>query len=302
MKKSLFLLLLTLSTACAMAQDKIYTKLQPNPIEGEVVEISVNEVKYKPVDRPLPIITIDKQDVIKIVYRNGQVNQISDPLVDFTMYNGQKKWNLKLNLLSPLNGHTQLFLEHAQKPGRSVEYELNLIGLGRNQPVETGYFGDELKMNAVGAGIGIGLKLLRLPDYVNGQTRLRHIMQGSYIKPAISVSAYGRDFVGVDQLGQRVSERKTVLAVNPNLTLGKQWILDNTISVDIFGLVGFGLDNVQKHQKDLYNEFNGSLNIINFNSHNAFGYRRFSNDNIGLTLGLGVKVGFLFNTKEKKKK
>ena len=74
MKKQLLLLALILTSVIAFSQDKIYTRLQIKPIDGEVVEIGTNEIKYKAPDRPSLVISIDKQDVVKIVYKNGQVN------------------------------------------------------------------------------------------------------------------------------------------------------------------------------------------------------------------------------------
>jgi hypothetical protein len=281
-------------------QDKIYTKLQKNPIEGEVTEISVNEVKYKPLGRPFPVVTIDKQDVIKVVYKNGQVFMISNPLQDYTVYQDQHKWNLKLNLLSPLLGHTQLFLERSKKPGRSIEYELNLIGLGKDQALQNDFLSGDVKYEARGAGVGIGLKFLRLPDYVNGQVRLRHIMQGSYIKPAISLDVYSRNFIASRQGGGFVTERKTVFAIHPHITFGRQWIMDNTVSIELYGLVGYAIDNVRANEKSLVDDTGQFPTYIPNLPFNGFGYTRFQKDDFGLTLGLGLRIGFLFDWKKEK--
>ncbi len=302
MKKTFFLLAIYLLIAVmAFAQDKIYTKLQSTPIVGEVTEITTNEIKYKPKDRPLPIVSIDKQDVIKIVYSNGEVMMINNPLKDYTMYSDQHHWNLKMSLLSPLLGHTQFFLERSMKPGRSIEYELNLIGPGKNQEMYDDYgLGgpDEHHLDAIGGGIGIGLKILKLPDYVNGQIRLRHIMQGSYLKPAISFNVYGRNFAGYNN----ILERKTVFAVNPNLTIGKQWILDNTVSIDIYGAIGYSFDNVRANQKAILNDAGFYQEFYDNVPFNSFGYTRFGSGDFGLSLGGGIRVGFLFDFRKDKEK
>src|SRR5215218_1688553 len=113
MKNLLLFLALLASAQIASAQDKIFTTTQKAPIEGEVTEISVNEIKYKPTGRPFPVTTLDKQDVVKIVYGNGEVFMVNNPLKDFTVYAGQRRWNAKLDLLSPLLGYTNLYLEHS---------------------------------------------------------------------------------------------------------------------------------------------------------------------------------------------
>ena len=307
--KSILLSVLFVAVAqIASAQDKIYTTTQKAPIEGEVTEVNVNEVKYKPTGRPFPVVSLDKQDILKIVYANGEVFMINNPLKDYTVYNGQKKWNAKIDLFSPLLGYTNLYLEHSVKPGRSVEYQLNLIGLGKNQYLEypnyTGGYVNNAHFDAKGAGLGIGMKFLRLPDYVNGQVRLRHILQGSYVKPAISVQYYSRNFMTLDSFGAPGAlTSKPVFAINPSITFGKQWILDNTISFEFYGQIGYSFDNVRSTDKKVQNDRMQPIYINQESSpFNGFGYTRFSSGDFGLTLNAGIRVGYLFDVKKKVKK
>lgn len=306
MKQFLCSLLLVAASNIASAQDKIFTTTQKNPVEGEVTEINNAEIKYKPTGRPFPVTTLDKQDVIKIVYANGEVFMINNPLKDYTVYAGQHKWNAKLDLFSPLLGYTNLYLEHSQKPGRSVEYQLNLIGLGKNQTLwysnYNGNYMKESKFDARGAGLGIGMKFLRLPDYVNGSMRLRHIMQGSYIKPAVSVSYYSRNFLSYDSVGANALQRKTVFAINPNITFGRQFILDNTISLEMYATVGYSFDNVRQQERKAQNDRVQHAYFENNEPFNGFGYTRFSSGDFGLTLNAGIRVGYLFDFKKAPKK
>ncbi len=305
MKGILLSILFVLGAAgIAAAQDKIYTTTQKAPIEGEVTEVGVGEIKYKPTGRPFPVVTLDKQDVVKIVYGNGEVFMINNPLKDFAVYSGQHKWNAKLDVLSPLLGYTNLFLEHSVKPGRSMEYQLNIIGLGKDQQLQySGYNGNYIQgatFNAQGIGLGIGAKFLRLPDYVNGQIRLRHILQGSYIKPAISASFYSRNFVGTDVYGTPELVRKSVYAIQPNLSIGRQFILDNTISLELYGTIGYSFDNVRSQERTVQNDRMQPVYISIDNSpFNGFGYTRFSSGDFGLTLNAGIRVGYLFDFKKK---
>jgi len=303
MKPILLSLLFLATTQIALAQDKIYTTAQKAPIEGEVIEVGVAEIKYKPTGRPFPVTTLDKQDVLKIVYSNGEVFMINNPLKDFAVYSGQKKWNAKLDLLSPLLGHTNLYLEHSQKPGRSVEYQLNLIGLGKDQELYyTGYNGNYIngaRFGAKGVGLGYGVKFLRLPDYINGQVRLRHILQGSYIKPAVSLAYYSRNFIGTDTLGNTSLQRKPVFAINPSVTFGRQFILDNTISLELYASIGYSFDNVRKQEKKVQNDRQQPVYLNPDNSpFNGFGYTRFSSGDFGLSMSGGVRIGYLFDVKK----
>ena len=303
--KNIFFSLVFLAIAqIASAQDKIYTTTQKTPIEGEVTEISVAEIKYKPTGRPFPVTTLDKQDVVKIVYANGEVFMVNNPLKDFAVYNGQHRWNGKIDLLSPLLGYTNLFLEHSVKPGRSVEYQLNLIGLGKDQELSySGFNGNYLSgatFKARGIGLGIGTKFLRLPDYVNGQVRLRHILQGSYIKPAVSASYYSRNFLATDSIGITTLKRKPVFSINPSVTFGRQFILDNTISLEMYATIGYSFDNVRSQERKVQNDKMQTFYFPGNEPFNNFGATRFSSGDFGLTLNTGIRIGYLFDVKKKK--
>jgi hypothetical protein len=292
------------------AQDKIYTRLKKAPIVCEVTEINTDEVKYKPVDRPIPIVTLDKEDVIKIVYANGTVDVFHSPMENFAMYSGQHRWNAKVDMLSVLRGHTSLFLEHAIKPGRGVEYGLDLIGAGKKQ-ILTDYFTSNgthhfIYEDAKGLGLSIGMKFIRLPDYINGQTRLRHIMQGSYIKPGIAANIYSRNFTDnyYNAAGEKVVRSKMCYSINPNITFGHQYIFDNTISFEYFGSVGIGIDNVNSNQQTVRKELSGSGSFLDQPEdyvHNGYGFTRFSRGDIGLSLAFGIRVGYVFNWKKERK-
>jgi hypothetical protein len=192
------------------------------------------------------------------------------------------------------------------KPGRSVEYQLNVIGLGKDQRVYSDYTAyNSYTYDAKGVGLGIGMKFLRLPDYVNGQVRLRHILQGSYLKPAITLSYYSRNFEGRDTLGNLTMEKKPVIAVNPHMTFGRQFILDNTVSIEIYASVGFSIDNVREQEESVRNDYQSPFPTYYYPDNepfNGFGYTRFSAGNMGLTLGAGLKVGYLFDFKKSNSK
>jgi len=299
MKRITLLVTLLLFSLWTMAQDKIYTSIDDKPIIGEVVEITTTELKYKPIDRPFPIVSVEKQDVIKVVYKNGEILTINNPMNDLRLYKKQHMWNMKMNLFSPLFGHTQLFLEHCTKPGRSIEYELNLIGLGKDQIMTLNDFGNSYEdkyYGAAGVGIGIGLKVIRVPDYSIGNNRMTHIMQGAYIKPAISFNLYNRNFSGPNN----TMENKLVYAIVPNINIGRQWVLDNTFSVEAYGLVGYSIDNVRSTQQKVINDSGIATFFNNNQPFTGFGYTRLQKGDAGLCLGAGVRVGYLFNMPKKK--
>ncbi|MCC6186947.1 MAG: hypothetical protein IT256_07330, partial [Chitinophagaceae bacterium] len=140
MRKTLSILTILLAIAGnSIAQEKLYLKGQREPINCQVVEINSTEIKYKPSDAEQLTIGTSIIEVEKIVFKSGRVQYFTDPLEDFSFYKGQKKWNLKVGILSPASGYTDLYLEKSVKPGRSVEFQASIIGLGTNPVIPNQY-------------------------------------------------------------------------------------------------------------------------------------------------------------------
>ncbi len=149
-----FILLMTIGV---QAQDKIY-QAGGKIILAKIQEIGVDEVKYKLFeDLEGPTYGIEKDRVVKIIFQNGRTETYRSGLRDPELYAGQQKDALKLNFMSPLFGHTQLFYERSLKPGRSIEFSLDLVGAGKNYTIDYVYYDpnnpnpQEVKRGAAGA-------------------------------------------------------------------------------------------------------------------------------------------------------
>jgi len=305
MKYTLGLIIMMSLSVSAMAQDKIYVKTQKAPLEGRIVEMGINEIKYKPKDAEYMVTVIEKQDIVKIVYESGRTENFTDPLDDFKYYMGQNKNVVKIGLLSPLFGFTDIYYERALKPGRSVEGQINIIGLGQNIRYNSlsGNGNDDMRVNQKGASVGIGMKFLRLPDYNTGRLRLRHILQGSYLKPVVNIGYYKRDFIQEDQnMGTYKMTQKGIVTGNLGIILGKQWVYDNTLSLELYGMLGIGYDNFRTVQQKMINDAGNTWLDDRSVPYPNFGYTRFGTNDVGLTLGGGIKIGFLFHFKKDKEK
>jgi hypothetical protein len=306
--KNLLTALLLLLAFTAGAQDKIFLTTQKKPLVGEVLEVNLSEIKYKPVSRPIPIITIDRNDVVKIEYQSGETQALNSPMEDFKQYPDQHLWNAKYNLFSPLSGYSQFFLEQSVKPGRSREFELNIIGLGVDPEIlgSTSNNNNPITYHARGIGLGYGMRFMKQPDFMLGNSRMRHLMQGSYIKPAISMAYYTRNFETQSfnpNTGDQYLQNKGVFSTQVSLSFGRQWILDNTISIDLYGLLGMGYDNVRSSSKQAIRDQqnNPFYSMDDQVPYNAFGATRFSRNDLGVIVGVGIKVGFLFDFKRETK-
>lgn len=285
------------------AQEKLYLKNQKEPIPCQVVEINTTEIKYRPSDAEQLVVGISKMEVEKIVFKSGRVQYFTDPLTDYDFYKGQKRWIVKAGILSPAFGFTDFYLEKSIKPGRSVEYQLNVIGLGKNLTVNDAYnsSNQEIKLNQRGASIGVGLKVLRLPDFELTNRKLMHILQGGYLKPAVQLGYYQRNMIYNDPLTYATkTQNKTILTSFVSVTVGKQWILDNTFSIDLYALMGMGVDNFRTQQSKINKDVGNPLISYENMPYQNYGYTRFGRGDVGIGIGGGVKLGYLFNTKKKK--
>lgn len=300
---TLFMLLLA-SGSLATAQEKIYMKHQKEPINALVKEIGVSEIKYVPSDAEQLIIAVPKNDVEKIVFKSGRTQYFTDPLNDYNYYKGQRRFALKMGLFSPALGYTDLYLEKSLKPGRAVEFQATLIGLGKNRTYYNNYTSyQNSNMNQRGFSVGVGFKALRMPDFELSNRKMLHILQGSYIKPAVAVGYYEKNFVTPDMAtGTYSLVKKGVVTSHLSVSLGKQWILDNTISIEVYGMTGIGIDNYRSQQMKATQEVNGLAAYASddVTPYANFGYSRFGRGSTGVTFGAGVKVGCLFNTKKSK--
>lgn len=290
-----------------LAQEKVYLKNQKEPIECTVTEINSEEIKYRPSDAPQLVIGVSKLEVSKIVFKSGRVQYFTDPLEDFNFYKGQKRWIAKLGLLSPAFGFTDFYLEKSVKPGKSLEFQANIIGLGKNPLINTVYYsgnvGQEIYKNQSGAMIGVGMKILRMPDFEMGNRKLMHILQGGYLKPSILVGYYERNIEFQDPNSYLYDyKRKGIVTSLISVTVGKQWILDNTFSIDLYGLIGLGVDNYRSQQIKTAKDA-GGITVSSFDDvlpYSNFGYTRFGRGDAGIAIGGGIKVGYLFNWKKPK--
>jgi hypothetical protein len=288
------------------AQEKVFLKNQKEPINCQVIEINSSEIKYKPDDAEQLVIGVSKLEVDKIVFKSGRVQYFTDPLEDFNFYKNQKRWNLKVGILSPASGYTDFYLEKSVKPGRSVEYQATIIGLGVNPVIQNQYnnsTNQEYHFDQKGGSIGVGLKVLRMPDFELANRKLMHILQGGYLKPAISLGYYQRSIVFTDPINYVTqSQTKGIVTSLISMSVGKQWILDNTFSIDLYATIGLGIDNYRRQQAKTYRDVTGFA-IENYNDvipYRNFGYTRFGRGDAGVAIGAGVKIGYLFNVKKKK--
>ena len=297
MKKLIYLgfVFLFVSVLNTKAQDKIYKK-GGEVIEAKIVEIGVDEIKYRLFNvADGPVYTIEKDRIIKVVYDNGRVETYLSNFKDEELYADQKKMAVKINFLSPLLGFTALSFEKSIKPGRSYEATLGIIGLGKRQKVDVfSSSSNPIYREQAGAYVSAGYKFIKLPDFTSRGAKFSHVMQGTYIKPEVMFGVFGsnRYFSTSSRTGYRSGyEKKTTVFGGAIINLGKQWIFSDVFLVDVYAGVGYDINN------DKSTVVNTGTETVNY-EYNGYHYGMISTaDGSGLGLTSGIRIGILIGKK-----
>lgn len=278
------LLILAACATVAKAQDKIYRK-GGEVIQANITEVGTDNIKYKIFNEPNgPIYTIEKARILKIVYQSGRIERYQETLDDPELYTEQSKEAIKLNFLAPLLGYTQINYEKSLKPGRSIEFGLGIIGLGKRQTITSWSSNDKVYREAAGAFINAGYKFLRKPDYISNSTRLSHVLQGMYAKPQVDFGVYGQNYIKSYQYNNTNGTSTPVVGYTTTvfgdfmINIGKQWVLGDAFLIDVYVGLGYGLDNRKEDQ-----DFSYHYAIISTDSNGGIGFTS------GLKIGLLLK-------------
>jgi hypothetical protein len=275
---------LCLFSTALFAQDKIYKKKGP-VINAKVIEIGVDEIKYKLTDDPDgPIYVVDKSTLKEIVYADGRTEKFEVSYKDPENYEGQLTKAIKLNFLSPLFGYTEFGFEKSISPLKSYEIEFGIIGAGTNKVSETYYYnGSNLtyKRNAFGFFADAGYKFKKLPTFFNRGMRMTHIMQGGYIKPTFTIGYYSDDALNNKDYTNPYIERRHNVFGALTLNFGKEWVFGDKFLLDIYLGLGYAFDNIPNNDEDYYYE----------DLYNHFVIQTGGSGSLALTSGL--KIGWL---------
>ena len=210
------------------AQDLIYKK-NKEVIECKIISVKTKIISYRQLKYNTgTVFTIDKADVIKIVYESGE--EIIFPTVayhpstpvyvsekDHVDYNLQRKSIIKFEFFGPLTGNLTLGYEHSLGLQRSVEMSVGIIGIG-----------SKWITGASGGFFRIGFKAIRSPEVYVNAGHSSHILKGSFIRPDVMFSYFTYD--GSNSYGTTHKIREEAFSVAFLINLGKQWVLSNSYS------------------------------------------------------------------------
>ena len=296
MKSTFLLLILVAITSISVkAQDKIYRK-NGKVLEVKIIEIGATDIKYKNLnDADGPIYVLETDRVKKIITADGKVQVFSDNLKDKESYEGQLTKAIKINFFSPLYGYTEIGYEQSIGVGKSYEVSVGFIGLGKSEPLD---FYDRfsstsrnVRKGQAGAFVSAGYKFNKLPDFIFfGRTKMSHLMQGTYFKPAVYVGHYKENIIISKANNSSLVSKQNVTFGALQLELGKQRVFGEKFLLDTYFGIGYGIDN----KKDTYQYENTSNNYQYYSENAAYNY---ANARLGnspsISVSFGVKFGVL---------
>lgn len=225
-KLLLSLLLVGFLSNIISAQDIIVRK-DGEKIKAKIVEINDTQIKYYEFrDINNLLFTMDRALIKEIRYESGTKYKEERPGSSDLYYTEDRINNLKINFLTLGGGDLILTYERAIDPGSSLEGTIKFYGLGNDE---------NRNRSGVGLYAGYKFKFGNLFKKSN-EYRPKHILHGGYFRPVLGYSYATTTFSGISN---RLKETDSY--AHFGVELGKQWILRNAVSIDLyFGFHYFG--------------------------------------------------------------
>ncbi len=260
-------------TAClhitVNAQDVIEQK-NGEKIEVRIVELADDFVTYYHIDDPNKVeIKMNRSLIREIEFEYGRKEQEVAPGDDASYYIDDKQNNIMINFSAIANTATILTYERAIDPKSSWSASAAIHGAGINNEEERSGFGLNAAYKLKFGG------LFKKNDY-----RPPHILHGGYLRPNI-----GYNSISFDNPSFLIDEYEDYSYVHGGFDIGKEWILNNTLSLDLYGGLHY---------------YGGSFNLVEDPScESCLDYEAINDGNISgednVAFKYGLQLGFLFD-------
>ncbi len=250
---STFLFLLFFSTDI-MSQDLILLK-NGDKISCNIKELGETEIKYVEVEDPSQIVfTLNRGQVREIKFSYGKVIKEQEEALSDSYFFDDHRSNIKLNFFALGTGVTALTYERSLNLYSSWEASVKVLGLGIN--ADDNNIGD-------GVALDMGYKI-KLKSITKGNRyRPNHLLDGGYLRFRGGYGYAKRNY-------SWSNEERTVSALHAGFDIGKQWVLQNRIALDLFG--GFhyfggsftrtnGVIDTPSYEEIYFGDLGGSDNV-----------------------------------------
>lgn len=187
---------------------------------------------------------------------------------------------IKTSFFAPLTQHLEFGYEQALNNKMILDGSLGIIGPSLSN------FSEHPK----GVYLKAGTKFFFNPDFIVEGMQRYNDFQGTYFEPQLIYSGFSfQNPVDIYDpntgayLGQ-TTYKETSKNWAMSLNLGRQWVLANIVSLNIYGGIGYGGSNTTNHSNLYYGEFE--------NHPYKFSHTFFSN-NFPMILTDGLTIGIL---------
>ncbi|HYV95657.1 MAG TPA: DUF3575 domain-containing protein [Chitinophagales bacterium] len=184
---------------------------------------------------------------------------------------------IKVDFFSPLTGNLTLGYEQPLVNSVTFTGDIGIIGASV-VPINN---------HATGLFVKGGVKFYFSPDYTMDGMKRFNDFQGAYFNPQIIYSGFGFDYSGNSSSGYG-DKRGVNNSFALMLQLGKQWILAKTISLELYGGMGYGWSSI--YAPDYFSGY-GSYDL-NYLVPYKYSHLQVSNT-IPFALDAGFKIGIL---------
>lgn len=250
---------------------------------GHVEEIGLDLVRYRTTSAGTSVlITAEKRELSRIKLEGGQefvFNDVSTdvPLTDAFM---SRKQVVSVDVLAPALNHATIGYERVIGPRVSFSSKLGYIGLGNYGPYQGSrdYHGGLIKL---------GVKfILPVSPKRNQTARDKHSLAGWYLRPELMFSAWTKRHVNYYNQNS-YDQGMTVSSLALNLVVGRQVLLGERFTFDLYGGFGYGAQWFDGQPVNSLNDYSYNREEYAF-SHAYLGYRT------PLTVSGGMMFGYIF--------
>jgi len=251
------------------AQD-IIVRTNNDSLRVKVLEVGTDKIKFRRYGvRTGPPIEIYKNLVKEIIFENGtHVTILYDiHAVSPDVSIQEKTHGLKADFIAPVLNHITIGYEQMLKPGMNAEIKVAYIGPRISTAIKP----------SIGYFIKGGVKFVWLTEEIMKGMRHNPPLQGSYFKPELIYSSY----TTADE-----NEKIRFSNYGLNILFGRQYIIDNFLTLDYFGGIGFAIQ--QSSYKKILPKDTEDVDFNYAFSHLYFG------KNLPIILTGGLTIGFVY--------
>lgn len=251
------------------AQDRI-VKTNKDTLLVKIMGLQGDKIQFRPFGQKSGrILEIYKNEVATVIYEDGtSFTVIYDRFrVSPDLYIQEQNNAFKVDLFALLVNHFTIGYERRLKPNFNLEVKAGIIS-----PIVSKVLGP-----ADGFLVKAGVKYVWTEEVIRKGLKYHHSLKGNYIRPELMFSYFDKP----EENGVSTYQNYAV-----NFVLGKQTLIGESIVIDFYAGVGYGMQTSTFEASSIYDRKDVDFNYAY--SHLYFG------EKLPVVVSGGVMMGFIF--------